>query len=263
MISNKYGGNVLRIAFEITVMVLLLAGSAGATTQILLDDNFENYTVGTFPAAGGWEPYYNALSDPGNNIITDAQSRDGTKSLQLYGSHYGMWASNAGHIVTFPKEFYIEASMMPSGDVFSSSGHTTDIAMLLVTNFGGSGQNGVGLIQFDKDGNARGAYGVVINNWQPMKWYDFKMKINLDVGTVDYWVNGNYIGQGFSQAIKDNAPNFRYLSLDGGGGKGWFDKIKVYSQNSTQVPAFNPLALMSLAGILGVIAICNISRRER
>ncbi len=57
-------GYILRIAVGITILALLpllLMSGVGKATQVLLDDNFESYAVGTFPTIGGWTPYYNAV----------------------------------------------------------------------------------------------------------------------------------------------------------------------------------------------------------
>ena len=226
----------------------------------LLSDNFESYAIGTWPTIGGWEPHYNILSDPSNNKVTDQYSSEGGKSLQIYGAHSGCWAAETGYPLLISKEFYLEASLMPSGDVFSSSScHGTDIALGLATTFGSSGVYWNNLFGFWKDGNVYGSNGVVLNSYNTLNWYNVKMKVNLETGNVDYWVNGNYVGQQFYQTLKDNAPNYRYLYLGSGGGKGWVDNVKVYTSDPAQVPEFPTVALP----ILSVIGLMVVLRRRK
>ena len=60
--------------------------------QVLFEDNFEGYTVGTFPSAGGWELWFNGAGTEKQEIV-DNVSVSPTKSLKLLGVSF--WAGFA------------------------------------------------------------------------------------------------------------------------------------------------------------------------
>jgi hypothetical protein len=129
---------------------------------------------------------------------------------------------------------------MASGDIYSSGGcHPIDIEIGLATVFGGSGVDANTLFGFWRDGNVYGSNGAVLNNYNTMTWYNLKMKVNLNSGNVDYWINGNYIGQQSSQTLKNKALNYKYFYMSSGAGKGWVDNVKVYQGEVTPSQAIS------------------------
>ncbi|MCX9012990.1 MAG: PEGA domain-containing protein [Candidatus Methanoperedens sp.] len=267
-VTDNTAGNVKYLDWSPAAAGSIPPPSGGT---ILLSDNFESYTQGTWPSSG-WEPHYNIINDPTNNKVTNQYSSEGSNSLQIYGAQSGCWAAETGYPLTLSKEFYVEASMMPSGDISSSNScHGTDIAIGLATAYGGSGVDWNNLFGFWKDGKAYGSNESILNNYNTMNWYSLKMRVNLEAGTVDYWVNGNYVDQQFSQTLKDKAPDYKYLYLGSGGGKGWVDNVKVYTLTPAQSPvddieakitniwgSIHPVVLFGQNAALGQVASADL-----
>jgi len=51
--SKDFGGHALRIAIGTILIYLAIGGGANAAGTTLLSDNFETYTIGTWPTIGG------------------------------------------------------------------------------------------------------------------------------------------------------------------------------------------------------------------
>ncbi len=238
------------------VVVIVLLGAALFSTDVrsdetLFSDSFETYPAGTqlIGNPGGWYGLYNSVNDPYNNIITDQYGSDGTKSLQLYGAHSGCWAAGVSHAVSLPTEFIMEVDMMASGEiettypsVCADDGH--DIATCLYSDFNPWG-HGVGLAIFSPVHIVWAPPSVLIDNTIYMRWYNFRMKINRITGFVDYWVDGVYLGQRYNAAYLTWGPTLQHLYFQSGGGKGWIDKVRVYTDNTA------PVTTLSLAGTPG------------
>jgi len=58
------------------------------------EDDFESYSVGTFPSSGGWELWYNGMGNE-YQVIVDSISNSPKQSLQLLGDHSRNWAAYA------------------------------------------------------------------------------------------------------------------------------------------------------------------------
>lgn len=201
--------------------------------QILLSDNFESYAPGTWPSSG-WDPFWNVITDSTNNKITNEYSREGSNSMQIYGDHSGCWGAMTQIPVALPKQYYIEASMMASGDAFTSSSCHSWAGDIHIGVGSSSGTDDMVFFRFMQDGLMHGVDGSFsFSAYDTNNWYDLKMNVNQEVGTVDYWINGNYVGQRFSQALMDKTSTYPYLFIGSGGGRGWVDNIKVYTSEST------------------------------
>jgi|GEM_PF-6438472 len=190
--------------------------------NVLLQDDFESYSTGTFPSSGGWEAYFNAVSDPNHNVVTDVTSYSGSKSLQVYGSHDGCWAALVAH--DLPKEdvIYIEASMKASGEAGGGC-HKNDIQLGLGWEIFSWGHHWKALISFKSDKKIYGVGGV-LQDFTPNKWYRIKIKLDLTKGEVTYWIDENKIA-----TYSIDPFDYSYLAIESGDGKGWIDDIKVYT----------------------------------
>ncbi len=229
-------------------MAAVLAGSA-ARAEVYIDDSFETYADGGYPG-GGWFPIYNAVNDPTNNTVTSGQHSDGTKSLQIYGSHSYNWTATFYYPMTIPSVFFVEFDFMNSGEIFASAGNPHEATAGLIDYFYGDWGGWTALLYSSKYGDVYGTgvhsgTGVIVPNFETMRWYAVKMLVNLPAGTVDYWVDGNYVGQQFNQWLIDKRSAYLYFELDCGGGKAWFDKVKVYSDS------ISPVTALSLSGTTG------------
>lgn len=219
----------MKIRLVITIFACIAILSIQGKTinsQMLFHDDFETYTTGIFPSAI-WEPHYNVVSDPSNNIVTDINSYSGQKSLQLYGAHSGCWAAETGYPMSFPDTVIIECALKASGDIFTSSScHDWDIALGLGYGFKPGGSDWFRLVKFNKYGNITGIIGDVIKPYQAGEWYKIKAKVYFIEKKVDYWINGDYINTQTHPTLLP-ASSFTHLHFSSGGGKGWIDDITV------------------------------------
>src|SRR3989339_2215654 len=67
-----------------------------AAADPIFSDDFESYTVGTFPSSGGWELVYSGAGSS-YQYVDNTHAVSGTKSLHLIGSY--CWSANAYHDV--------------------------------------------------------------------------------------------------------------------------------------------------------------------
>ena len=226
----------IRTLLSMLAITALWAGLAtAANSPFLLKEGFESYATGPGQPWGTWVKLYNTLNDPDNNVVTSSQYMEGVQSLQLNGALYGMWSAVTYKPIAFPQVFTVEASVMNSQDFASGYGHTHESAVGLVTEYYGSGAGPwLGLVAAVKSidpatgtqvFNISGVNGVVVANYKPMTWYKFRMLVNLPLGTVDYWVNNKYAGRQQTSFLQDYAGQFKYLALDSGSGRAWYDKV--------------------------------------
>jgi len=67
---------------------------ASLSEEVLFEEDFEIYQVGTFPYSGGWDLWYSGMGSA-YQVIVDSVSNSPTKSLQLLGNHNVNWAAYA------------------------------------------------------------------------------------------------------------------------------------------------------------------------
>ena len=86
------------VFFVLSLLFLILTCSVqfevNAAQQLFFEDDFESYTVGTFPSSGGWKLWYSGLGSK-YQVIVDEVSDSPTKSLQLLGDYAHNWAAYA------------------------------------------------------------------------------------------------------------------------------------------------------------------------
>lgn len=77
------GGNMHKpVSISIIGLLAIALGSGILSAQLILEDDFERYTVGQFPSAGGWFERYNGA---GQNRIVNDFVRSGEKSFYIQG----------------------------------------------------------------------------------------------------------------------------------------------------------------------------------
>ncbi len=241
-------GRALTLAVVLAAVSLATAGRAD---EILFSDSFESCpprvpVIGDF---GGWTPVNNAFDEPASNIFTDRQSRDGTISVQLHGAHRGCWGAGLYHRVLLPAKFLVEADLMASGEIDNTYGavcgaNRHDIAVGLYSDFN-AWEHGVWLATMKANGVISGISSILMDNAVAMRWYRFRMKVDRDAGTVDYWIDGVARGHAPAPAFGEWGPTLRYLCFGSGGGKGWVDNVRLFTDDTA------PVTTLSLGGVAG------------
>ncbi|MFQ6092362.1 MAG: cohesin domain-containing protein [bacterium] len=99
-----------------------------------------------------------------------------------------------------------------------------------------SGSWWTGLMIFREDGNIYGTAGAAIQPWEANLWYGVKMRVDIDDGTAEYWIDGTYRGIQSNPGLPLHQP-YSHLLLGSGGGKGWVDEVKLYATPGLEVEA--------------------------
>lgn len=73
-----------------------------ASETTIFEDDFESYSIGTFPSAGGWELWTDGAGSE-HQVIVDSFSNSPTKSLQLLGRNH--WSAFAAHPYSTTQRF--------------------------------------------------------------------------------------------------------------------------------------------------------------
>ncbi|HEY3489514.1 MAG TPA: hypothetical protein VGK27_05255 [Candidatus Deferrimicrobiaceae bacterium] len=230
---------------------------AGATD--LLVDNFDGYRAGESISAKttGWLPFWNAVNDPVNNIWTDqAGSVDPGRGvvMQAYGDHAGCWASDSLREFAYPADaktkIYIQFDMMPSGDILATGNQVCpenryDIGARLFADTSGNWNGKVANLVVAGIEQVHDGRMVIDNALAPNRWYRVLVEVDRSTGAKRLWRDGSpwadLTGSPDPALLSDGSP-VGYVSFTSGGGKGWIDRVRVFTDT---VP---PVTRVSLAG---------------
>ncbi len=226
----------MMILLIVLPMFVVFTSKVRAGENVIFQDDFESYAVGTFPSSGGWSVVWNGAGDQ-YQVITDTYSHSPTKSLQLVGS-YG-WS------------IVVKRDFTSSSSVIGYEGY------LMAADYGSNPQSNTASIGFFNEPIATwGRYYADIGFWNgyiwggispsgwihqlqpftPMTWYKIRVVLDKASRVYNVWVNDVLVGQNL---VELNDPN-EILSLQLG--EGWdstycyFDDVKVFEVSGTPPP---------------------------
>lgn len=195
----------------------------GLTT--LYSDDFESYTVGTFPSSGGWVLASNTGAGSSYQYIDNSFAASGSKSLHLVGS--SCWSVDVNKNINLPSTFTYEANVFV--DQITSCGCTPVIAIVAANN----GTSRLGSVDFNCDGKIYAEQktaqtsNIYLMQYSAHTWYHVKLVINSSSRTFDVYIDGNLLVSG-AQILDSGTPTRVGLSAGHGGSPiAWFDDIKV------------------------------------
>ncbi len=165
---------------------------AAEQQQVIFEDDFESYEVGTFPASGGWELWYDGMGS-GYQVIVDNVSSSPTKSLQLRGSHEWSWAAIAAKpietdspLIGFNASVRVESLEDGNRDIarlgFATlvpPVYTTYYAPILFTDFGTIKVGGEGDLQ----------------SYVADRWYKVTVIMDRNAETYSLWIDDVLVGE--------------------------------------------------------------------
>jgi hypothetical protein len=201
-------------------------GKAGESGTTLFSDDFESYSVGTFPSAGGWEIVW---AGTGDNYVTDAYSFSPTKSLQLWGRPN--WSSVA------QRKFSTNAPVIGYEcairiDSIGTGGPGREESVNFFNRDVYAWGRGYAAVLFNHDdGEIKAEDGTVLGDWEPGVWYQVKVVLDRNANTYSTWIDGQLKGQGLNTTSADT-HNINALALmsDHAGVKVHYDDVRVFSQ---------------------------------
>jgi hypothetical protein len=191
--------------------------------RVILDENFDSYTTGTFPPT--WQLVFSGAG-ASEQIVTNVTSVSPPNSFRLRGMPG--WSATAQYVLpeTAPIIWF-------EGMVMSSEA-------------GGDGQT-IGL--WNRDEHAWGVYYctvvfmsdgritlypteyTLVSSYVPGKWYKIRVRYNAVATTADVWIDDTLIVQNFFLGTPIYATSQGYKALElvsGHGGKAfYYDNIKV------------------------------------
>jgi hypothetical protein len=210
--------------------------------RIIFEEHWDTYSSGTYIGSEGWNMCFNAQSDPGDWIVTNAQCFSSPNSAQVAGEHPGNWAGwaykgfspQSGHLL-------FRANIRASGESSGVQYCDIDVGFDSSTNCNGN-SGGYPGVSINSPGNSDGqgiwfgpgnvrpvsTYGEAINIW-----WDVAIEVNPATLTAYYWLDGAYVGQGDIASL----PESTAVVIGSCDGKGWVDDIVIKEIDDDTSPA--------------------------
>jgi len=192
--------------------------------RVILDENFDSYTTGTFPPT--WQLVFDGVGASAQ-IVTNVVSVSPPNSFQMWGAPG--WSATAQYVLpeTAPI-IWFEGMVMASeagGDgaigLWNRDEHTWGIRYCSVA--------------FQSDGSVILGWGTnsttIVSSYIPGKWYKIRVRYNAVAKTADAWVDDVLIVQNFFLGTSPLSTGQGYKALEVGSGWGnkafYYDNIKV------------------------------------
>lgn len=226
---------VMMIVSVVLSMFAVFTPKAIASENVIFQDDFESYAVGTFPSAGGWSIVWNGAGNQ-YQVVTDFYYSSPTKSLQLMGSY--------GWSVVVKKDF-------------SSSSNLIGYETRLMASEGGGGSVAFcnipietwgryyAMVGFGTDGFiwacSRNNEGYQqLQPFTPYSWYKIRVLIDRSARVYDVWIDDVLRGED----IPIYYDPWEILSLQFQVGwvsiKNYFDDVKVFEARAPLPTRFSP-----------------------
>jgi hypothetical protein len=192
--------------------------------RVILDENFDSYTTGTFPPT--WQLVFDGVGASAQ-IVTSVTSVSPPNSFQMWGAPG--WSATAQYVLpeTAPI-IWFEGMVMASeagGDgaigLWNRNEHTWGVRYCSVA--------------FQSDGSVILGWGTnsttIVSSYIPGKWYKIRVRYNAVDTTADAWVDDVLIVQNFFLGTSPLSTGQGYKALEVGSGWGnkafYYDNIKV------------------------------------
>jgi FlaG/FlaF family flagellin (archaellin) len=165
------------------------------TRLIVFEDDFESYSVGTFPDSGGWDLWYNGMGT-GYQVIVDSDYNSPTQSLHLLGSHSANWAAYAvwpfeTDIAKIGFTVSVKVSEIGVGDgVVAEVGFGQKLPPNRMTTFDP--------IYFRGDGTLIISGASVSFPYVADQWYKVTVILDRDSETYSCWIDDELQGEGIT-----------------------------------------------------------------
>jgi hypothetical protein len=202
----------------------------------LINDDFESYTLNTFPSAAGWVLLHNGVGNSYQIVTNTPQACSGTKFMQLLGSKSLWWAAHMYKAIPFiPCLVYAEAKVKASA---SGTGLSEDYGQIIFYNY--STLDELAKIFFDADaGNIKCAMGTVSQTIMPFnanQCYKVKMKFDYTNKSMDVWVDDILKVSNMIGTLPAAPYNCLEIGAEHGNTTFFYDDVKVWYDAGTFQP---------------------------
>jgi len=219
-----------KVTMVICMFLISLIFAVNAFANDLSSDDFESYTVGTFPSSGGWQLLYNGAGTP-SQYVDNTHSTSGAKSLHLVGS--SCWSAEAYLPISLSSRVKFETMVMI--DQIVSCGCTPSVAYVTLfdptLNTWGTGYGGV---DFNCDGKVyamRDHYDrskdIFLMSYNAVKWYHVEVVADLTLKTFDVYIDGVLLKSGLEMLDAGSPKGIKVVAGHGSNPTAWFDDVKV------------------------------------
>lgn len=217
----------LLLTLILCIYALLSANNNVYAATTLISEDFESYTVGTWPTP--WVPDANAHDSSNNKIVLDPEDPS-NQVLKLYGSVGGCWGALTYYPMNLLEDFYIEAKVYNGSETLTGCHpYRGGFSLRHGTYWYAVTNPSFGLMSFHQT-TAGPSINDVLLNYQVNRWYDTKIHYNRsgDQVTLTYWIDGEYLGQIIKVVDLEKHLTMDHFQLDAQEGSAYFDDVKVY-----------------------------------
>jgi len=194
------------------------------TDNVVFQDDFEAYAVGSFPSAGGWELVWNGKGTE-YQIVTDTVSTSPTRSFQLWGQPG--WSANVQKLFTSSSEVIGYEAYVRTDRAFAK------IAQVCFWNREAlTWGKRFAQVNFYDNGEVytepvSGGGGIFLQNYEANRWYKVRVVIDKTTETYNVWIDDVLVAEDIS--IWDT-NQIEAIELESGhaGIKAYFDDVKVF-----------------------------------
>jgi len=210
----------------ISILIILTPLIQAVPQEILFQDDFESYTVDTFPS-DPWKLMWNGTGIE-NQLIVNSQSVSPSQSLKLEGGKN--WAANAEiQLSEKPPTIYCEGNLLVK--------NVNNRAHIEFKNqkIGTWGTYYVRATVGD-NGYITCNDSTILQRCEANKWYHIRIKYDSYLDLCDVWVDSILKCQGI-ECIKIGDYNAFSLTAHDTllGSKAWFDDVIVYADSATMM----------------------------
>jgi hypothetical protein len=198
-------------------------------------DDFESYSLGTFPSSGGWQLEANGAGSS-SQYIDNVHSVSGSKSLRLVGSP--SIAAAAHHLVDISPHMRIEGKIFVDQIVSCGSQPTLASINLRELSSEVATRATFGNIRFNCDGQVYAVKDNLVNilteplmTYNAGTWYDVVIETDLTAKSFDVYINGVLLASSVP-ILNSGTPTGVFVAAAYGTNPNptvWFDDIKVTS----------------------------------
>jgi streptogramin lyase len=205
----------------------------GTYPQTLFYDDFESYTLGSFPTSGGWQLIYDGVGDS-SQYVDSSHSVSGGQSLHLVGStgspagaFHPVGIGDLSHVRLEAEVFVGQISKCNIQQALAAF-NLRDVQT--TATFGGVRFNCDGEIYAVEDNVANVI--VPIMSYKPQTWYDIILDVDLTAKSFDVYINGALSRSGVL-ILNSGTPTGVFLAAGYGADLTvWFDDVRVSSSEA-------------------------------
>lgn len=214
----------------LTFILIGLANKAMCQSSYLVNENFDSYSVGTFPST--W-----TLTYPGYGtslqVVSNSTSVSGSNSLKLEGA-VGNAANADFNLSSTPDIVWLEVMVNPSKLEVPYYQYYPIAVVGLNNEAGSSWGNGYGCVYFTNGSiYAGGPTATVLQTFNEGQWYKVKIKYYAALNKMDVWIDD--VSKASGVALSGNSPKYNAALLVGSNAchtKCFFDNVKVWDDNA-------------------------------